>query len=133
MFSISTIASSTRIPITRVRASSETMSRLNPASAMKANVGISETGIATAVTAVARQSRRKSQTTSAASAMLPDFIVSRVAAKPWRVESTCETILVMRTSLRIGGLPAAPNTMSCSAASTPSSVWTSLASLFLVT
>ena len=66
--------------------------RLNPASAMKPKVGISETGMATAVTAVARQSRRNSQTTRAASAM-PSSIVSRVAEKLPRVASTWETIL----------------------------------------
>ena len=107
MFSISTIASSTRMPITRVSASSETRSRLKPTSAMKAKVGISETGIATAVTAVARQSRRNSQTTSAASAM-PSSMVSSVAAKLPRVESTWETILVTRMSGRAAGRPGAP-------------------------
>jgi hypothetical protein len=84
MFSISTIASSTRMPMTRVRPSSVTVFRLKPLRLMKAKVGISETGMATAVTAVARQSRRNSHTTSAARAM-PSSSVCRVAEKASRV------------------------------------------------
>ncbi len=68
-----------------------------PSRCMKAKVGISDTGMATAVTAVARQSRRKRNTTSAARAM-PSSSASTVAAKPARVDSTRERILVMWTS-----------------------------------
>ena len=84
MFSISTIASSTRMPITSVSPSSVTMFRLNPSMLMKKNVGISETGIAIAVISVERQSRRKMNTTSAASSM-PSSNVCHVAMKPARV------------------------------------------------
>ena len=102
---------------------------------MKAKVGISDTGMATAVTAVARQSRRKSQTTSAASAM-PSSMVSRVAAKLPRVSSTVREDL---GDADVGWVGASPGhgrravDQRCSAASTPSSVVTSLASLVLVT
>ena len=84
MFSISTMASSTRMPITRVKPSSVMVLRLKPARFMKAKVGISDTGMATAVTAVARQSRRNSHTTRAAKAM-PSSRVCRVAEKASRV------------------------------------------------
>ncbi|MNW02320.1 hypothetical protein D3C71_1980860 [compost metagenome] len=60
------MASSTRMPITSVSASSVIMLRLKPSSDMTAKVGTSEMGIATAAMAVARQSRRKTSTTRAA-------------------------------------------------------------------
>ena len=96
MFSISTMASSTRMPITRVSPSSVTMFRLNPITSMKKKVGISETGMAMAVISVARQSRRNTNTTSAASSM-PSSSVCQVAMKPARVWSTRERILVIDT------------------------------------
>ena len=68
------------------------MLRLKPAKAMNAKVGIRDAGMAIAVTAVARQSRRNSQTTRAARAM-PSSRVCSVAEKLARVRSTAETIL----------------------------------------
>ncbi len=67
MFSISTMASSTSTPATN-----DSASRLTPLSVksnqyMKANVGIADSGIASAEIAVARQSRRNRNTTSTAS------------------------------------------------------------------
>ena len=67
MFSISTIASSTRMPTTRDSASSVTMFSVKPSRYITANVGMTDSGSAAAETSVARQSRRNSQTTSTAS------------------------------------------------------------------
>ncbi len=67
MFSISTIASSTRMPITSERLSSVTTLMLNPSAHMPMNAGITDKGRATAAMKVARQSRRKAQTTITAS------------------------------------------------------------------
>ena len=78
MFSISTMASSTRMPMTRVKASSVTTFRLKPSTAMNRKVGTSETGMAMAVMTVERQSRRNSQTTSEARVM-PSSMARRVA------------------------------------------------------
>jgi hypothetical protein len=69
MFSISTMASSTRMPMTRVRASRVTTFSEKPITAMKKKVGISDTGMAMAVIRVARHSRRNRNTTRAASSM----------------------------------------------------------------
>ena len=67
MFSISTIASSTRMPTTTDSASSVMMLRVKPNRYITAKVGITDSGSATAEIQVARQSRRNSQTTSSAS------------------------------------------------------------------
>ena len=67
MFSISTIASSTRMPTTTESASSVMMLRVNPKKYITANVGMIDSGSANADTQVARQSRRNSHTTSSAS------------------------------------------------------------------
>ena len=68
MFSISTIASSTRMPVTSVMASRLTKLSEKPISCMKKNAGSTESGRAAAASSVARQSRRKMNTTSVASA-----------------------------------------------------------------
>jgi hypothetical protein len=68
MFSISTMASSTSTPATRPSASSDMLLSVKPNHAfMHQKVGIAESGIATAETSVARQSRRKKNTTMTAS------------------------------------------------------------------
>jgi len=67
MFSISTIASSTRMPTTTDSASSVMMLRVNPKKYITANVGMIDSGSANADTQVARQSRRNNHTTSSAS------------------------------------------------------------------
>ena len=66
MFSISTIASSTSTPATSDSASKLIVLRVKSCQYMKANVGIADSGIASAEIAVARQSRRKMNTTSTA-------------------------------------------------------------------
>ena len=66
MFSTSTMASSTRMPITSDSASSVTTLMEKPSQAMPMKAGITDSGSATADTKVARQSRRKSQTTMTA-------------------------------------------------------------------
>jgi hypothetical protein len=91
MFSISTTASSTRMPMTRVRASRVTTFSEKPMIDMKAKVGISDTGMAMAVIRVERHSRRNRNTTSEASSM-PSSRVCSVAAKLARVSSTVEKI-----------------------------------------
>ena len=68
MFSISTIASSTRMPVTRVIASRLTKLSEKPIRFMKKKAGRMDSGSATAASSVARQSRRKMNTTSVASA-----------------------------------------------------------------
>ena len=67
MFSTSTMASSTRMPTTSDKASSEITLTLKPSRYMPANAGITDSGSATADTNVARRLRRNSQTTSTAS------------------------------------------------------------------
>ena len=67
MFSISTIASSTRIPMVNDSASRVIMLSDWPSGSSTAKVGISDSGMATAAISVARQSRRNSQTTITAS------------------------------------------------------------------
>ena len=96
MFSISTTASSTRMPMTRVRASRVTTFSEKPMIAMKAKVGTSDTGMAMAVIRVARHSRRNRNTTSEASSM-PSSRVCSVAAKLARVSSTVEKIFTNDT------------------------------------
>ena len=63
MFSISTIASSTRTPATRPSASSDIVLSVKPIRLISQKVGIEDSGIAIAETIVARQSRRKKNTT----------------------------------------------------------------------
>ena len=67
MFSISTMASSTRMPTTSDRLSRVTRLMENPRRCMAAKVGMIDSGSAVAEIRVARQSRRKNQTTITAS------------------------------------------------------------------
>ena len=67
MFSISTIASSTRMPTTTDSASRVIRFRLKPNRCITAKVGMIDSGSATAEIQVARQSRRNNQTTNSAS------------------------------------------------------------------
>ncbi|MCY1249205.1 hypothetical protein D9M72_627170 [compost metagenome] len=67
MFSISTIASSTRIPVASVIARKLTRFSEKPSRSMIQKVGIAESGSATAEISVARQLRRNSMTTMTAS------------------------------------------------------------------
>jgi hypothetical protein len=67
MFSISTMASSTRMPTTTDSASRVMMLSVNPNQYITAKVGMTDSGRATALIQVARQSRRNAQTTSSAS------------------------------------------------------------------
>ncbi len=67
MFSISTMASSTRIPTTSDSDSRVTALMLKPSRWMTPKVGMIDSGRAAAETRVARQSRRNSQTTRIAS------------------------------------------------------------------
>ena len=67
MFSISTMASSTRMPTTSDSASSVTTLSVKPSKYIAAKVGMTDSGSAVADTKVARQSRRNSHTTSTAS------------------------------------------------------------------
>ncbi len=68
MFSISTMASSTRMPTTTDSASKVIMFRVKPNMCITAKVGMIDSGSASAETQVARQLRRNSHTTSSASA-----------------------------------------------------------------
>ena len=77
MFSISTIASSTRMPVTSVIASRLTRLSEKPIASMAQKVGMTESGSAIAVTSVARISRRKMNTTTTARAA-PSISVSMV-------------------------------------------------------
>ena len=96
-----------------------------PASFITKKVGISEIGMAAAVISVARQSRRKNSTTSAARNM-PSASTCWVALKLSRVSSTDEKIFENLTA----GLAFS---ISASFLMTESSVTTSLASLVLAT
>ncbi len=125
MFSISTMASSTRMPTTSVSASRVTTFSEKPRSFITKKVGISEIGMATAVIMVARQSRRKKNTTRAARNM-PSARTCWVAWKAARVSSTEEKILVTLT-------PGWAFSSLAISAVTASSVTTSLASLVLAT
>jgi len=78
MFSISTMASSTRMPVTRVMPSSDTVFSENPSICMTMNVGMIDSGSATAVIIVARQFFRNRNTTMIASAA-PSYNVSIAA------------------------------------------------------
>ena len=77
MFSISTIASSTRMPVTSVIASRVTRFSEKPSASIAQKVGMTESGSASAVTIVALMSRRKMKTTTTASAA-PSISVSIV-------------------------------------------------------
>ncbi len=68
MFSISTMASSTRMPVTSVMASRLTRLSEKPIMCMTQKAGMIDSGMATAEIRVARQSRRKMNTTTIASA-----------------------------------------------------------------
>ena len=101
------------------------VSRLKPNSWMALKVGIRLSGMAIAAIAVARQLLRKTNTTSAASAM-PSISTSSVALKDLRVSLTVETTSVNCAS----GWALATAAM---AAFTPFSVRTSLALAVLST
>ena len=76
MFSISTMASSTSTPATRLSASSESWLRLKPSQTSRnQKVGMADSGMASAEITVARQSRRNSHTTSTAR-IAPSIIAS---------------------------------------------------------
>ena len=77
MFSISTIASSTRMPVTSVMASRLTRLSEKPIASIAQKVGMIDSGNATAVTRVARRSRKKTNTTTIASSA-PSISVSMV-------------------------------------------------------
>ena len=67
MFSISTIASSTRMPTTSAIDKSVTVFSVKPNRWMPRNAGITDSGRAAALISVARQSRRNAHTTITAS------------------------------------------------------------------
>ncbi len=67
MFSISTMASSTRMPVTSVSASRLTRLSEKPITSTRKKVGMIDSGSATAAIMVARMSRRKRNTTMIAS------------------------------------------------------------------
>ncbi len=75
MFSISTIASSTRTPATRLSASSVIWLSEKPSRSMNQKEGMAERGMASAEITVARQSRRNRNTTTTASSA-PSIIAS---------------------------------------------------------
>ena len=81
MFSISTIASSTSTPATSASASSESWFKLKPSRSMNQKVGIADSGMATAEIAVARQSRRKKNTTT--TARIAPSIIAAMALSYW--------------------------------------------------
>src|SRR5574337_1777594 len=83
MFSISTMASSTRTPTTKERASNVTTFSVKPSACIAAKVGMMESGSAAAETAVARQSRRKAHTTRTASTA-PSI---KRDTEPWKFRS----------------------------------------------
>ena len=68
MFSISTIASSTRMPVDSVIASRLTMLSEKPSTSMTQKAGRMDSGSVMAAITVARRSRRNRNTTSTASA-----------------------------------------------------------------
>ena len=77
IFSISTIASSTRMPVTMVMASRLTRLSEKFSALMMKKVGMIDSGSASVETSVARQSRRNSRTTTTASSA-PSISVSIV-------------------------------------------------------
>src|SRR5258706_363481 len=94
MFSISTIASSTRTPVIRHSASRLIWLRVKPNHCMKAKVGSAASGIASAAMPVARQSRRNRNTIATASSA-PSISASIEALYCCLVKST-----VVKTCLR---------------------------------
>ena len=74
MFSISTMASSTRMPVLRVIASKVTMFSEKPSSCMTQKAGKIDSGRVTAAMMVARQSRKNRNTTITAR-MAPSYSV----------------------------------------------------------
>ena len=79
MFSISTMASSTRMPTTSVIARREMVFSENPSRSITKKVGMIDRGSATSVTTVARQSRRKIITTRIVSAAPSRRVFSAVS------------------------------------------------------
>ena len=77
IFSISTIASSTSTPATRLSASSVMKLSVKPIRLMIQKVGIAESGMASAEMIVARRSRRNRKTT--ATARIAPSIIARIA------------------------------------------------------
>ena len=77
MFSISTMASSTRMPVTMVMASRLTRLSEKPATSSAQKAGMIDSGSAMAAISVARQSRRKMKTTTMAR-MAPSIMVFMV-------------------------------------------------------
>ena len=95
------------MPMTRVRARSVITFSEKPHSNMTVKVGINEAGMASAVIAVARQSRRKSHTTSEARIM-PSSMVCRVDSKLLRVSITRLKIFWVLMPWKSGCLSGAP-------------------------
>ena len=87
MFSTSTMASSTKMPTTSDKASRVTTLMEKPKACMPMKAGITDKGRATAVTKVARQSRKNNHTTNTAK-MAPSY--SR-CKEPWYSSATGET------------------------------------------
>jgi len=96
MFSSTTTASSTTNPVATVSAISDRLSRLKPARYMIENVPISDTGTATAGINVARQLRRKQNTTRMTSSVeiTSVFSTSRSDARIVLVRSIAMSILM---------------------------------------
>ena len=67
IFSISTIASSTSTPATRLRPSRVMLLSVKPIMSMNQKVGMADSGMASEEMTVARQSRRNRNTTNTAS------------------------------------------------------------------
>ena len=78
MFSISTIASSTSTPATRLSASSVMKLSVKPIRSITQKVGMAESGMASAEMIVARQSRRNRNTTT--TARIAPSIIECIAA-----------------------------------------------------
>ena len=89
MFSISTMASSTRMPTTSDSESRVTTLSVKPIRYIAPKVGMIDSGSAVADTSVARQSRRKSQTTM--TARMAPSIISDI--EPSKFSSTGSTKL----------------------------------------
>ena len=98
MFSISTMASSTKMPTTNDRLSNVTTFSEKPAQCMAAKVGMTDSGKAMAETKVARQSRRKNHTTTTASSA-PSTINHM---EPWKFSSTGSTKLKASVTVMSG-------------------------------
>src|SRR3546814_7672622 len=92
-FSISTITSSTSTPATGLKASSDRLFSEKPIMSMNQKVGIADSGMASALISVARQSRRNRNTTTTAS-----------TAPSTSEEPTSELQPLMRTSYAVSCL-----------------------------